>query len=221
MKKLSAFLLSATCLAAVSSASEAQERWPNWYLGLHGSIAFIDDSATDGSPTTDKFSMDTGAGYGASIGYRPRGAHGNWSNMRIEAEWHHQRADIDQVSTTSGTANGDGSVRANAGMLNIFYDAAISMPEWRPYVGAGLGFAQMSLQNASANFGASAEDDTVFAWNLMAGLGYIPPSLPFTEWSVGYRYFSTGSAEFALTNGGTFEIDYDSHNIEAGVKFLF
>ena len=221
MKKLSATLLSASCLIFISTASEAQQRWPNWYLGLHGALSFVGDSDIENNVNADEFSTDSGIGYGASIGYRPRSAHGQWNNMRLEAEWHHQRADLSEVNAAGANVDAIGSVRANAIMGNIFYDATISMPEWRPYVGAGLGFAQLSLQNATSSLGTLNKDDNVFAWNVMAGLGYTPQWLPYTEWSIGYRYFATGDAEFSLNNGGTMEINYDSHNLEAGVKFLF
>lgn len=220
VKKLTASLLSASFLVFASSAADAQPRWPNWYLGLHGALSFVGEEDLSGNPTIGSFDQDTGAGYGVSLGYRPRIETGEWSNMRLEIEWHHQRANIDKINTTGGTTTASGDVRANAGMFNVFYDAATSMPEWRPYVGVGLGFADLHLKNAAA-FGASGDKDSVFAWNLMAGLGYVPEWLPYTEWTAGYRYFSTADAEFGLTGGGTFEMEYDSHNIEAGIKFLF
>lgn len=221
MNKFSAAVLSASFMALASTAADAQSRWPSWYVGLHGSLTFVGDENLDGNPNVSSFNQDNGVGYGVSIGYRPRIETGEWSNMRIELEWHHQSSDVNKLAITGGTTKGAGSVRANSGMLNVFYDAATSMPEWRPYVGVGLGFSKVKLQNSTADFGASSDQDTVFAWNAMVGLGYIPESLPFTELNIGYRYFSTANAEFDLTGGGSFEMEYDSHNIEAGMKFLF
>jgi opacity protein-like surface antigen len=81
----------------------------------------------------------------------------------------------------------------------------------KPYVGAGLG---------AANIDVDVDDDTVFAWQLMAGLGYVPQSIPFTEWTLGYRFFNTNDAK--ITVGATnADMEYMSHNVEAGVKFLF
>lgn len=221
MKKLSIALLSTLSFAALSMPAQAGKAWPNWYVGLHGSINFVGEENVSGNSVVTQLDQDTGAGYGVSLGYRPRIETGEWSNMRIEVQWHHQRGDIKQVSTAAATSTVAGDIRVNAAMLNLFYDATTSMPEWRPYVGAGIGFAEVQLKNAGAGLGAANADDNVFAWNLMAGVGYVPQSIPFTEWTLGYRYFATGDAEFASTLGNSFDMEYDSHNIEAGVKFLF
>ncbi|MDG1287159.1 MAG: outer membrane beta-barrel protein [Rickettsiales bacterium] len=216
MKKITATLLSASCLVLISTASHAEKRWPNWYLGLHGALTFVGEQDLNSSSIGGALEQDNGAGYGVSLGYRPRIETGEWSNMRLEVEWHHQRGDIDTV----GGATSAGSVRANSGLFNVFYDAETSMPEWRPYVGLGLGFADLQLKN-TPGVAASGSEDTVFAWNAMIGLGYVPTWMPFTELTAGYRYFSTSDGEFATAAGSKFEMEYDSHNIEAGMKFLF
>jgi len=215
VNKLTASLLAASSLVLISTASHAEKRWPNWYIGLHGSLAFVGEQDLDGA-ATGSIEQDSGAGYGLSLGYRPRIETGEWSNMRIEAEWHHQRSDVDTLAGVTSA----GSVRANTGLLNVFYDATISMPEWRPYVGLGIGFADLQLKNIPG-VGSSGSEDTVFAWNAMIGLGYVPTWLPFTELTAGYRYLSTADGEFSLLDGSKFEMEYDSHNIEAGIKFLF
>lgn len=220
-KTLNTLLMTTLAVAAVSSASQAEDRWPNWYVGLHGSMVFIDNVDLGGNPAVDKFEQDSGYGYGVSLGYRPYFSDSAWSDMRLELQWQHQRADIDKVSTPGGSINSSGDVRVNAVMFNVYYDAPTSFAQLRPYVGTGLGWAKMHLQNANATLASSGDEDTVFAWNLMAGLGYVPESLPYTEWSIGYRYFSPLDSEFSFAGGGTFEMEYDSHNIEAGVRFLF
>ena len=221
MKTVSRALLSATCLTLIATVAEAQPSWPNWYVGLHGSLNFVGDEDVSGNPNIQQFDQDTGWGYGASLGYRPRVETGEWSNMRIEVSWHHQRADVNKISTAGGAFDGSGDVRVNAGLFNIFYDAATSMPEWRPYVGAGLGFADVQIKNPGTALATTNDGETVFAWNLQAGLGYVPQWMPFTEWTLGYRYFRASDAEFSDTSGNSFEVEYDSHNIEGGVKFLF
>lgn len=220
VKNFAASLLAASILIGTASAAEAQQAWPNWYVGLHGAMAFVGEEDIAGNPSVSSIDTDTGFGYGASLGYRIPATSGEWSNMRIAAEWHHQRADISGVGTPLGGVAGQGDVRVNAGMFNVFYDAVISMPSWRPYVGVGVGFADVQLKNAAGVI-SGGDSDNVFAWNLMAGVGYIPETMPFTEISAGYRYFRASDAEFGLVGGGTYDLEYDSHNIEAGIKFLF
>ena len=222
MKKLSAVLLSASFLTLAASAAQAEEnRWPNWYIGLHGALTFVGEEDIDDNLAVSGLDADSGWAYGATVGYRPPSATGEWSNMRMEVEWHVQDSDIDKIQTPTGGIAGTGSVRVNAGLFNVFYDAVTSMPEWRPYVGVGVGFASMNLKNTNAAFVSGGDSDTVFAWDMQAGLSYLPQWLPYTEWTLGYRYFATSDAKFGYATGGKYSVEYDSHNIEAGVRFLF
>lgn len=218
MKKQLASILSASVVMLATTAAEAQNRWPNWYVGLHGALTFVGEEDIEDSAIADSYDSDNGFGYGATLGYRIPATAGEWSKMRVEVQWHHQRSDNSSVTVPGGASLASGGeTRVNAGMFNIFYDAATSMDNVRPYVGLGLGYAQLRLVDTLA----LVDEDSVFAWNLMAGIGYIPQSLPFTEFYTGYRYFATGEGDFAFADGSTFSMGYDSHNIEAGVRFLF
>lgn len=203
----------------------ASPTWPNWYVGLHGSLVFIDEVNVGGNPTLNNFEQDTGWGLGGSIGYRPAADGGNWRNLRLELEWHHQRADVDKVKTFGGSFNATGGdVRVDALMMNLFFDATFRDPglksTFTPYFGGGAGLATVKLDD-TFDLGNTAEKDDVFAFQLMTGVTYAPELIPYTEWSLGYRYFNTTDASFAYVGGGKMEVDYDSHNLEAGVRFLF
>ena len=57
-------------------------------------------------------------------------------------------------------------------------------------------------------------DDTVFAWQVGAGIGYaLTPQLTF---DLKYRYFATSDPEFDGT-----EVEYASHNVYAGIRLHF
>ena len=57
-------------------------------------------------------------------------------------------------------------------------------------------------------------DDTVFAWQLMAGLAYnFTPNMAAT---FSYAYFATSDPEFE-----GIEFDYASHNVIVGLRFGF
>ncbi len=221
MKKLATVLLSASVLTCMSFSAQAQQSWPNWYIGLHGSLAFVGEESVSGNAGVSEVDIDQGYAYGVSLGYRPAMLSGEWSNLRGEVQWHSQMTDVDSVSTPGGSVAGGGDVRVNAGLFNLYYDVALEEPQFRPYVGAGLGFAEVKLRNSGAAFAGDSTSDNVFAWNLLAGIGYVPTWMPFTELNVGYRYLATTDAEFGLAGGGNYELEYDSHNVEAGVKFLF
>lgn len=221
--------LTTTALLAVTlfaTQAEAERRWPNWYAGLHGSMVFINGHSVRGNPLADDIEQDNGFGYGASLGYRPAVDGGYWRNLRAELEWHQQNADIDKIKNPAGASlNGVGDIRVDSVMFNLFFDATFRDDGLRqaltPYFGGGVGWAQVQLDDTATTLGNSASKDDVLAMQLMAGVSYAPEFLPHTEWTLGYRYFTTADAEFAYTGGGTFKTEYDSHNLEAGVRFLF
>jgi opacity protein-like surface antigen len=214
-------------LALSASTADAAGRWPNWYVGLHGAMAFVSDDKLDSNPAINSFSHDAGAGYGASIGYRPAIDDPIFRNFRLEFEWMHTTSDIDKLKTaTAGAADGVGNTRVNAAMGNIFYDYFLKDQQGQvlpfgPYAGVGLGMASVKLDGASTLLGNVSNKDNVFAWQFLTGLNYSPSFMPFTEWTVGYRYFNTQDPRFAYVGGGKFSADYSSHNLEAGVRFLF
>lgn len=216
-------LLSSTFL--LSSTAQAEPRWPNWYVGLHGSLSFVTDSSVRGG-VVDEAGYDSGFGYGASLGYRPAVDGGHWRNLRAEVEWHHQESDIDKVKSPGGASlNGVGEVSVDAYMMNLFFDATFRDDDVRqslvPYFGGGIGLAQFDLKDTTGALGNRADEDNQLALQLMAGVSYAPEFMPFTEWTLGYRYFTTGDAEFSTVTGGTTKIEYDSHNVELGARFLF
>ena len=209
-------LLGLTALSAPAQA--AQEQWPRWYLGLNANVNYLTDADLSGPGGSGDASFDTGFGGTVSLGYMP--AFGGWANnFRMEAEAGYNYNEVDK-STIAGVSASNGSIHTWTGMGNLFYDFRNSS-RLIPYVGGGAGLAKVHLGSAS-NFGAVKDDDTVFAYQLMAGVAYTFESLPSTEWSLGYRYRSLGDAEFATAGGGKFNVeDLDSHMVEIGTRLRF
>lgn len=212
--------LSLALLSSVASFADAnaQERFPKWYIGLQGAVNFVDDSDLSNPPIfgggSTSIDYDTGFGGGAALGYMPAGTQTFLDMMRFDIEYYYRKSDVD----TLGSFSGDGDISSNTLMANAYYDFAMGAG-WMPYIGAGIGMSEVELDVAS---GAVSDEDTVFAWNLMAGVGYAPTSMPNTVWSIGYRYFATEDPEFGITGTtSTTETEYDVHNIEAGVRLMF
>ena len=101
-------------------------------------------------------------------------------------------------------------------MGNGYIDFPMPSP-FRPYLGAGLGFA---VVNVEEDIGFTADDsDLVAAFQLMAGIGYeISPKATLT---FGYRYFTTSDPSFVLPFSGTFETEFTSHDFLFGARFRF
>ena len=101
-------------------------------------------------------------------------------------------------------------------MGNGYFDIPTNSP-LRPYVGAGLGFAVINLEE---DIGFTADDsDAVGAFQLMAGVGFdFSPRATFT---FGYRYFTTTDPSFILPFSGAFETEFTSHDFLFGARFRF
>ena len=123
------------------------------------------------------------------------------------------------------------SINPHALMVNAYYDFSNSAPI-RPYVGAGIGAARLSLDDVSVVNGNTVtfagNEQWNFAWQLMAGVG-----IPLTErmmLDVGYRYVNLGdigTTATAFQSGvatGTSTLDFDdltSHEARFGVRISF
>ncbi len=215
-------LLATVGLIAWSSAALAddpqQERWPRWYVGISGGVSFLDDSDLSGV-NTGEVQYDTGGIVTVALGDRPHFGNAFMDSMRFEVEggWHHNS--LDNGTVNAAAVNFTEDLRVMSIMGNAFYDFR-NASRWTPYVGAGAGWAHVSLDNDAA-LANTDDSDTTWAWQLMAGVAYSPQSIPLTEWSLGYRFFSLNDPEFA-TAGGRFELeDTQSHNVEVGARFRF
>ena len=126
-----------------------------------------------------------------------------------------------EVSIEDFEAGIDGDMTTLSLMGNGIY--SFGEGQLRPYVGLGLGLAQhdatldgqtITFEGEEGMIEETSEDDIVFAYQAMAGVGYEMSET--TEVRLGYRYFATGDADF---DGD--EVSYASHNFEAGVLIRF
>ena len=102
-------------------------------------------------------------------------------------------------------------------VLNGYYDFTNSS-NFTPYVSAGLGFSKIEANDY--NIIGSGEpdlndDDTVFAYQVGAGVGYAV-NAQFTI-DVKYRYFAAEDAKLFETA----EVEIASHDLLLGLRFNF
>lgn len=214
MKKLLLSTVSALVLFATSDANAVRDpdAYPYWYIGLNAGITYVDDADVTGA-STGTVEHDSGASFGASLGYNPHGTGSLIDYLRFEVEVRAESADLDSF----GTATATNDVQSVAYMANIFADLRV-YETWTPYVGAGLGFADVELDSPTLSVDDS---DNALAYQFMAGVGYAPRSLPNTEFTLGYRYFATDDLEFSNNASAAVDYEYSSHNIEVGTRFKF
>lgn len=210
MKKtaLSMGLMAAVCMTGAAQAEEP--RWPNWYVGLHGGVNIMADSEISTSAGSSDLDSDEGFLGGASFGYVPPTQVPFFNMTRWEMEYTYRSNNNDSVDDVEI----NGKAKAHSFMGNMFVDFE-NDTSWTPYVGAGLGMA-----NIEYDLGNEKDDDNVFAWQLMAGLSFEPKSIPMTVWGIGYRYFDTQDGKYTYAGEPT-KIEYVSHGIEGKVRFRF
>jgi opacity protein-like surface antigen len=187
--------------------------------------ATTDFNSVPPTPFNDRVNFDPGINIGATGGY-------DFGIVRLEGELSYKHGDITSVNSQNAATqslirfvNTNGSLGALAAMANTFIDLHSKGPV-TPYVGGGFGFAALHL---SDTFGTDtgtgqrsivffSDDDTVFAYQLGAGLE-IPLNRQLSL-DLGYRYFATAKANFNSSQIAT-GFKFESHNGAVGFKVKF
>lgn len=185
------------------------------YIAVQGGVS---------QPESHDFRMQSGARVDTKLedGYVVVGALGRsfQNNTRLEIEGAYRENEVDN-HTVSGPAlaGSTGEAKVASGMVNGYYDIPTSA-SIKPYVGVGVGVANVDFQNYTTTANGEILDDseTVMAYQGMAGL-----SAPITarlSVNAEYRYFATSDVE---VESGTRKSDttYNTHNITVGARYTF
>lgn len=186
----------AVLLLGANAASAAQV-----YLGVHGGGNFTHEGDFNG---VGDLSYEPGYAAGVVAGFA-------WDQaLRTEVEFTYRENDFDELDTSVGSFDVDGDLTSVALMGNVFYDFRSGSP-WVPYAGGGLGAAIVTFDSAAH------DSDTVFAFQLGAGVGYeINPAITL---SLDYRFFGTEDPEF--DDGGRFDLEYLNSSLWFGLRYNF
>jgi opacity protein-like surface antigen len=111
------------------------------------------------------------------------------------------------------------TMRAYSVMANAWYDFHdVSLGGFTPYVGGGIGFAEVQL-SGQIGHPIFESNDIVFAWQVGAGVSM--PVADNVSLFADYRYFSADGAKLKLLpgfHGGNVDADFDSHSILVGLR---
>jgi opacity protein-like surface antigen len=198
-------------LVLVLFAAPALAKGP--YIGGQAGVVFLSDS--DISDSTGAFAtaeFDSGLGFALVGGY-------SFDMFRLEGELFYKSNDFDAISDSTGSLSVDGDVTSLGLMVNAFYDFKTGTP-FIPYIGAGIGMAQVSVNDLSI-LGVTVldDDDAVFAYQLIAGVGYAVSNAVTLD--LQYKYLATADPEFTDVVGDKIETEYSSHNVMVGLRFNF
>ena len=205
-KNLIIYCVCAMLLAFYTSAYSAEGPYVSGNIGF----AMLSDSdLTDSTAPgiTLDMEFDPGFALGAALGY-------GFGKTRIEGEIAYQKNDIDKIGAFGVSLDASGDATALAFLLNGYYDFT-NNSLFTPYVSAGLGFAKIEVNDFSiSGMPIGSDDDTVFAYQIGAGIGYAVSEKVTID--VKYRYFATSDPEFDTT-----EAEFASHNFLLGVRVNF
>lgn len=210
MKKNILIIACCTMLLSISTiAYSAEGPYVSGNLGL----AILSDSDVTDSTVpgiTLDIESDTGLALGVAAGYD----FGN--NIRIEGEIAYQKNDVDKASLLGVDVDLTGDTSSLAFLLNGYYDFA-NESAFTPFISAGLGVAEVEINDFNvpgSGLPSSNDDDTVFAYQVGAGVGYAVNEKVTID--VKYRYFGTSDPDFETTTA-----EYSSHNFYAGIRVAF
>lgn len=179
--------LTAVAVAALFTGTAAAAQDANWYVQGNAGASF--DGRLDAAPDRKG---DTGWAVSGAVG-REFG-----SNLRAETEIIYLSAD--------NKGGAPGKTSTVGGFVNGYYDFNRG-GAWQPFVGAGVGLAQVRSRG---------DDDTGFAYQFKAGVAH-----PFNERMTGevaYRYLGVTDVKGGA-GARQFDGDYHTSAITVGFRY--
>jgi opacity protein-like surface antigen len=179
-------------------------------------------NAPAGLGTVDTGTLDAQVSVGGGVGYR----FSNWFRSDLTVAFAPGRDFSADTSGAAGSGAVSGSLTSTALLASAYAEFA---PEsWiRPYVGGGVGVANLSLDSVeqrlpaggTATFADNSEWN--FAWSVAAGVTLDVSEA--VELDAGYRYVNFGDARTGTgSNGSHVTLDgVDGHELRLGIRYLF
>jgi len=123
------------------------------------------------------------------------------------------------VTIADLVADGQGELTSTGVFLNAYYDFNRS-GDFRPYVGAGIGFLDVDVEYAPSGVGIIDDGETKFAYQLKAGVSFQASE----TWEVFGEYAYRASEDIAVTNDlfpGTLDIENQQNLFSVGARYRF
>lgn len=191
--------------------------------GLGGGSFYVKGFGGATIPQDDSFALKdtlgTGAAVGSGLDYDTgyvlgiAGGYDLTPNVALELEYAYRNSDAD----LKGISGSGGSVESNAFMANALYkfDGIGPNGAFQPYVGAGLGAADMTFD---PNHASSFDGDYNFAYQVMTGVAYnLTPNWSLTG---EVRYFAI-SDESRDNGAAKFDSGYETFDALVGATYAF
>lgn len=213
MKRVARSISLVALMALWSNGALSQQMQSDWYGELGAGVAFQSETDVSQSGFAASTDFDTGFIISGAIGRQ-------YPMFRSDIELVYLTNDFDSISISGiGSAPLDGDASTFAGILNVYYDFDTGTM-WRPFVGAGLGFANVSVDGSIVGVPLVDDDDWVFAYQFKAGVSFQFDAT--TDFLINYRF--SGTEDLDLNDSAGFPLSVDgveNHSVQAGVRFRF
>ena len=210
-------LLFGAALLVLVTAAPVRAQGP--YVGIQGGGLYVDEAQS--SDDLGKFNLDYKIGYlaSATLGYDLADRFPEIGKGRMELEGAYRKVDLDKAHFADGKIGADGKLKVRSILFNTFAEYRETVP-WIPYVGFGLGYAEVRLENATVSGTPLADDkDHVFAYQFGAGVGFLLGD--HLTLDLGYRFFGTTNPKFKMADGSKMKTEYYSHAALLGLRLTF
>lgn len=202
-------------LGAATAASAQGLGGGSFYVKGLGGFSFPQDDdfdidARDGSGSDDSgFDFDTGYTLSIAGGYMLT------PNIGLELEYAYRNAQADIKGTGSQK-----TTESNAWMVNALYAFSPmgAGGRWTPYAGAGLGVADLNVDEVGALGGGDFDSDYNFAYQAIGGVAY--DWTPNLKMNVEARFFGINDQD--VENGDySFKTTYHTFDLLFGATYSF
>lgn len=222
MKKAGFVVLSFALLAAFGTTqAEAKPQRglaKPYYADLNMGLSFGGESDVDlqGQSASSKFSFKDSFLVDAAVGY-------DFGRFRLEGGLGYARPDVKKSRVSGVERSGDGDLEVLAFMFNGYYDFENST-SFTPFIGTGMGIAQLNMDARDPSLIQNTESDSVFAYQFTAGGAYdLSERFAFLA---SYRYFATTEGEFqtrvpSVGFSGKADQGYADHQLRFGLRYRF
>jgi len=230
--KLRSALVAATVLALPAAANAQAVN--GIYVGAGAGVNIMQQETIKSIPGTTaggKFGSTVGPAVVLSLGY------GFGNGLRTEVEGSYRYNSLNSASGFPGTNVTGGAREQKMGaMVNVLYDFVGLSWGVQPYVGAGVGYQWVNLQNG---YGASSTGTTTissetkgaFAYQVMLGAALPIRSVPGLALTAEYRFMGlAGDRSYsavtrprvgAVSTGSVTMNDNYNHSMLLGVRYNF
>jgi outer membrane autotransporter protein len=209
-RKIRLFVLFIPLASALMHPYAAQAAKRVYFAGYMGMNIFPEQEFEDSSTNdTGLIGIDNGKSFAGAIGFKLT------PQLRIEGEFGHIGAEPNGMHIDGfGDVTLNGDIETKMAMLNLYYDLDLSWKKFRPFIGAGAGYAwhQGDIDGVAGSGINISEESSGFIWQVGGGVRY--PVTRDINLIGAYRYLDGQDIEF-----GPYEIDYGAHEFRVGLSW--